>query len=187
MTGMRIAAATIAFALAGSAIAAPIQFGAVLSGSQEVPVRATPATGVGAAILDGNTLTVFITFSGLTTGTGAAHIHCCTLPGANAGVAIDFVDRGFPLGVTAGTYTQILNLADINTYTTGFRNANGGTIATVQAAFVSALAGGRTYFNVHTTQFPGGEIRGQIPEPATIALLGLGLAGLGVARRRKRA
>jgi hypothetical protein len=42
------------------------------------------------------------------------------------------------------------------------------------------------YVNLHNANFPGGEIRGQIPEPAAFALLGLGLLGLGV-RRRSRA
>lgn len=45
------------------------------------------------------------------------------------------------------------------------------------------------YFNIHTAAFPSGEIRGQIaavvPEPATMAVVGLGL--LGIARRRKAA
>jgi hypothetical protein len=52
------------------------------------------------------------------------------------------------------------------------------------------LFAGRSYINLHTDLYGGGEIRGQInaiPEPSTYALMlaGLGLVGLGAARRRK--
>ncbi|MDI9641212.1 CHRD domain-containing protein [Kamptonema cortianum] len=48
---------------------------------------------------------------------------------------------------------------------------------------------GLTYINLHTGQFPGGEVRGQviatpIPEPATLTFLALGLAAL--ARKRQQ-
>jgi len=63
---------------------------------------------------------------------------------------------------------------------------NEGNNTTLTAQLPNILAG-RSYINFHTTQFPGGEIRGQItvPEPGTIALFGLAAAGL-VARRRQR-
>jgi hypothetical protein len=69
------------------------------------------------------------------------------------------------------------------------------TIATITGgpfAFPSAnvadLLAGKTYFNIHDSVYPGGEIRGQLvpaPEPSTFALLGLGLAA-GAWRLRRR-
>ena len=61
-----------------------------------------------------------------------------------------------------------------------------GTTLTAQ---LDNILAGRSYINFHTTQFGGGEIRGNIavaiPEPETYALLLAGLAVVaGVARRR---
>jgi hypothetical protein len=53
------------------------------------------------------------------------------------------------------------------------------------------LLTGKTYVNIHTLAHPGGEIRGQItalpvvPEPATMAGLGIGVGLLALRRRKK--
>jgi hypothetical protein len=76
-----------------------------------------------------------------------------------------------------------------STYTAAFQNnLGGGTAAGAEAALLAGLQSGRAYFNVHTTAYPGGEIRGFLaaaPEPATLLLLGGGLAGAVVRRRRR--
>jgi hypothetical protein len=54
-----------------------------------------------------------------------------------------------------------------------------------------ALLDGELYFNLHTAQFPAGEIRGQItiiplPAPALAGLLGLGTAAVAMRWRKRR-
>ena len=76
-----------------------------------------------------------------------------------------------------GTFTSIWDAPEGNP--TGVNDLAG--------QIVHILAG-RAYINFHTVQFGSGEIRGTLllPEPGTIALLGLGLAGL-IGLRRKSA
>jgi CHRD domain len=82
----------------------------------------------------------------------------------------------FPLGVTFGTYTpHTFNLTEPLIYNPAFVTANQGSLAQAEATLTAGILSGQTYFNIHTVNFMGGEIRGQIV-PGPIA--GAGLPGL---------
>ena len=170
--------------------ATPILYSATLSGSNEVPANASPGTGTATVAYDpiAHTLSLDVTFSGLSGNTTAAHIHCCAPPGANAAVATSLPSfLGFPAGVVSGLYSQVFDLTLASSFNAAFVAANGGTVLGAEAALSNELAGGNAYLNIHTTAFPGGEIRGNlapVPEPTTLGLIGLGLAGFGYARKR---
>jgi hypothetical protein len=75
-----------------------------------------------------------------------------------------------------------------NFATSGTFSYSGTAVDT--AGEINALFAGGLYVNIHTLEFPGGEIRGQltpVPEPETYAMIaGAGLVGFGVFRRFRR-
>ena len=111
------------------------------SGLQEVPSNGSPGTGTFVGTYDDVTdsLIYTITFSGLTANVTAAHFHGYVPPGIAGPILIG--PAGFPTGVMSGSFTDTLVL------TSGQEDS---------------LKMGLIYFNIHTSAFPGGEIRAQI-------------------------
>lgn len=152
-----------------------------LSGLNENPSNGSPGTGFVRVTYDDalHTLRIESNFSGLVSPTTAAHIHGLATPPANVGVAIPggASFAGFPLGVTSGGSDETLDLTLASSYRTAFiTNFGGGTVPGAEAALIGGLESGRTYFNIHTSAFPAGEIRGWIPEPSSALLLTAGVA-----------
>jgi hypothetical protein len=161
------AALAVATLFSGGAALAQTTFQAFLSGLGENPPNGTPATGFGTVVLNAaqNQITVDESWAGLLAPATASHIHGPAGVGTNAPILFPF--SGVP-ATTAGAIPQ-------------------QTFA-INATQVGYLFAGYLYMNVHTSVFPGGEIRGQllmVPEPNTLALVGLGLGVVAWRLRRK--
>lgn len=170
-----------------SAQAGPVLFQSLLNGAQ----AGTDSTAFGVAIASydpaTNLIDVTIFINGVTLAdlvdvdtpgpATPAHIHRGAL-GVSGGIIVDFGPKSGWVEQNGGI---ALVVSGINLFDDG--SPIGGYIAGDE----DLLLAGDTYINIHTLDYLGGEIRGQlipIPEPATIALLG---AGLVAARRRGRA
>ncbi|MEX2234608.1 MAG: CHRD domain-containing protein [Cyclobacteriaceae bacterium] len=130
-------------------------FTAHLSGGNEVPANAMPGQGQVIFHLseDGTEMSYKLIVANIEN-VRAAHIHCAAA-GVNGPVVVPLFGTpttGVSNGVLAeGTITD----ANVNAL------ACIGSVKSLEAV-VDLIRSGNAYVNVHTTQLPGGEIRGQI-------------------------
>ena len=136
-------------------------------GYAENPDISTVATGSFEATLseDGTKLAYELTYSGLEGTVQQAHIHFAKR-GVNGGISIWLCETAAnprPVGSPdvpdcpqSGTVTGEVDKDDV------IGPAGQGIAAGEFAEILAAMRAGRAYANVHSTKFPGGEIRAQI-------------------------
>lgn len=148
-------------------------FSARLAPTNEVPALSSAASGRFSADIDEANLTISyeLTYESLEGTVQQAHIHVGQ-PNVNGGVSVFLCGStgfappaGFPTPPAcpspSGTVSGVLSAANII-------GPNGQGIAPTSATtnefaeLVKAIRDGITYANVHSTKFPGGEIRGQL-------------------------
>ena len=170
---------------------------ATLTGAAESTPNGSPGTGAVRVTIDDTAMTMHVeaSFADLVAGNTASHIHCCTaVPGTGtAGVAtVTPTFTGFPSGTTSGTYDHLFDMTLAASWNAAFITGHGGTPTSAFAAFVTGLDAGEAYYNIHSSTYPGGEIRGflaaAVPEPSSYALMlvGIGLVAGAAPRRTGR-
>jgi hypothetical protein len=126
-------------------------FQAQLAGPNEVPPRSSGGSGAAGFTLDGNTVHYSLEVNGLG-GITQSHIHVAAV-GVNGPVKV------FLFKPTGGPTTSL----NYGVLAQGSFTAS-DLIGISFDDLLSAMKSGNAYVNVHTTVYPGGEIRGQITQ-----------------------
>jgi CHRD domain len=137
-----------------------------LSGFEEVPAISTTGSGRFRAHIErrGDEINYRLTFSGLQAPITQSHIHFGNA-GTNGGIVLFLctnLNNGpagtqlCPTNATQGTIEGTLDAADVVAV------AAQGIAAGEFDEVLRAIRADATYVNVHTTMFPGGEIRAQL-------------------------
>jgi CHRD domain len=134
-----------------------------LIGYNEVPPISTAAKGSFKARIDTNakTITYELSYSNLSSTALFAHIHFGQRD-VNGGISAFLCGGGGKPAcpATGGTVTGTIAASDV--LTTALGATQQGIAAGEFDELVAAIRAGRTYANVHSQNFPGGEIRAQL-------------------------
>jgi len=140
----------------------PNEFTAKLSGFKEVPPILTNGAGTFRATVNGTSMTYRLTFSGLTSPATQSHLHFA-MRGVNGGVFVCLCSNlgNGPAGTPAcpasgGTVTRTVTAADF--VAVAAQNVPAGSFENA----LRIIRSGDAYANVHSMNFPTGEIRGQV-------------------------
>ena len=136
-----------------------------LKSYEEVPSVSSVASGRFHAQIDDNagSIAYELSFDGLEGDVRQAHNHVGPRS-ANGGISVFLCQTSFnpdPTGLApvcpqSGTVTGVLTAANV------IGPAGQGVAAQEFAELVQAIRAGVAYANVHSTKFPGGEVRGQL-------------------------
>lgn len=133
------------------------QFKARLRGFNEVPAVSSTGGGEFSARIRGDVVDWELRYEGLEgTATTAAHIHFGQKD-VNGGVSV-FLCGGTTAPCTNGSGTVRGSFTAADVAGPAAQGIGAGEIAEL----IAAIRAGKTYANVHTNKYPGGEIRGQI-------------------------
>ena len=205
---LKLALALFASLLAGSAGAVTLLTATLTNGAENPPTDPTLTTGAPRPASFGTA--TFIINDAMTSMTFTATIFNIDVTGSqtadvNDNIAASHIHAGPAVTPTTngpvvwGFFGSPFNDNNPNdAVVTPFATGVGGTFSgkwdalegnnTTFAAQLDNILNGRSYINFHTTQFPGGEIRGNItvvPEPENYLLMLAGLAVLAKAMRRR--
>lgn len=158
--GLLLGLASIAFASACGDDDDTITFAATLNGAGERPAAVTTSgTGSFTSTLDPETniLTYTVSWSGLGSASNNAHIHGPITPGstAAAGVLVDFNNVALGRTITHGVSGSATGTINFTTIVPNNANVSADSLKRL-------FNNGAVYVNVHSVNFPGGEIAGII-------------------------
>jgi hypothetical protein len=167
ISAVKVLAATLVLVCSSANASSVIVFNALLDGQQANAGLGTGSPGSGAGTMtlatDSNVFSWFVAWQDLLAPVTVAHFHGPAAPDQNAGVQVAIDVASNP--------------------------SSGSAVLTDDQ--VTDLLAGLWYVNIHSSAFPGGEIRGQvlrvgqIPVPPAIWLFGSAVFGMVALRRRR--